>query len=193
MLRADIHSMQYSSAAILLHRPLASFGNSAEGPTPAGRVSREICINHACLIAQYIRHYQDTHGTVISMSWISLHMIATATTTLIASLSETEVDGGTERQLSCLQTCIRALHELEKSHIPTRRVRRVIQQAIRILDLDVRVAGAAPLQGSSEAFSGIFGGNEVTVPNEWTATLDDPMFMGDLSMDISQTWDFFDQ
>lgn len=186
--------MQYSSASILLHRPLADFGNSPEHPSPASKVSRDICINHACLIAQCIQHYQDNHGTVLSMSWIALHMIATATTTLIASLSEAVADASTERQLSCLQTCIKALHELEKSHIPTRRVRRVIQQAIRILDLDSSVTRAVPLQTSTDTCLGE--PSKHTNPNmadDWTATQDDPMFFGDLSVDSLQTWDFFDQ
>lgn len=188
--------MQYSSATILLHRPLADFGNSSGHSTSAFKVSRDICINHACLIAQYIHHYQDNHGTVLSMSWIALHMIATATTTLIASLSEAEAFPGTERQLSCLQTCMKALSELEKSHVPTRRVRKVVQQAMRILDLDARVAEAAPLQGSNEVPVSEAPPEEFQVEASiWDLGQEGFIPMTDSSNmnDLGQTWDFLDQ
>lgn len=130
---------------ILLHRPLAGFGLVHVGPSTNQCISRDICIQHACLIARYIQDYRSAHGSTLSMSWIALHIIATASTTLVASVSDRPNAEKEGAQLSCLSVCLVALSELEKSHIPTRRVRRVIQQALRILDLDTKVQSAASL------------------------------------------------
>lgn len=136
--------MQYSAAVILLHRPLATFGISPTPPRSA--LSRETCVRHACLVAHYIHAYQEQHGSVLTMSWIALHMIATASTTLIAKLSEdSDSCFGRGLHISCLAICVSALGELEKSHLPTIRVRKVIQQAMRMLDLDVKVQRAEGL------------------------------------------------
>ncbi|CAM1507727.1 Fc.00g045750.m01.CDS01 [Cosmosporella sp. VM-42] len=185
--------MQYSAAAILLHRPLANFGTSPPNPSPNSKLSREICVHHACLIAQYLQHYREHHGSVQTMSWIALHMIATASTTLIANLSEHGDDSSIERQLSCLQSCIRALNELEKSHIPTRRVRKVIQQAMRILDLDTQVNNAIHFGCDSQIaeFSTISG--SAATADLTDAAGNGAMLMTDLTLDWSETFMSFDE
>ena len=186
--------MQYSSAAILLHRPLANFGTSPPNPSPNSKLSREICVHHACLIAQYLQHYREHHGSVQTMSWIALHMIATASTTLIANLSEHGDDSSLQRQLSCLQSCIRALSELEKSHVPTRRVRKVIQQAMRILDLDTQVNSAMPLECSSQSIAEVcdISSSSSTV-NLADGAGNGAMLMTDLTVDWSETFLSFDE
>ncbi|KAF7562913.1 hypothetical protein G7046_g1230 [Stylonectria norvegica] len=181
--------MQYSAAAILLHRPLATFGSSPPNPSPSSKVSKDICVHHACLIAQYLQHYQEHHGSVLTMSWIVLHMIATASTTLIANLSENGAGSGVARQLSCLQTCIRALTELEKSHIPTRRVRKVIQQAMRILCLDTKVNNAAPLDCGSQSLTeeaDFANSHLATIPADGTGN--GAMLMADFAIDWSEAF-----
>jgi hypothetical protein len=128
--------MQYAAALILLHRPVAHFGADSAEQTSASESSRQICVYNACLIAQYLQEYNEQHGSVSTMSWVSLHIIATASTTLVANVAERKGNPDSKSQLSCLQTCMRSLNELEKSHVVTRRVRKVIQHAIRLLDLD---------------------------------------------------------
>lgn len=130
---------------ILLHRPLAQFGKDGEMQSSGSEMSRQTCIDHACSISQYLQEYHGEHGTVSTMSWIALHIIATASTTLIANVAERKNAADLERQLNCLRKCLDALSELEKSHVVTRRVRKVIQHAIRLLNLDATInpAGSA--------------------------------------------------
>lgn len=157
--------MQYSAAVILLHRPLAQFGNAQDDPPrpnqhgpyshsqPYGHyqttrpspkdTSRQICVQHACLIAQYLQQYEECHGSLRTLSWVALHMIGTAATTLIATLSErpgSSSGSNTTYLVSSLQTCIRSLGALEESHLPTRRVRKLILHAMRLLNLESKLA-----------------------------------------------------
>lgn len=77
------------------------------------------------------------------MSGVALHTIATAATTLIANIVERRGSGISdgvkpmESQLLCLKQCMRALGQLEKSYFVTRRVRKIIQLVIRLLNLDM--------------------------------------------------------
>ena len=140
--------MHFSAAMILLHRPLAQFGKDSNHRSPTSETSRQICVDNACLIARYAMEYCEQHGSVLTMSWISLHIVATAATTLIANIAESESLGlSVEHQLGCLRDCLSTLNELEKSHVVTRRVRRVIQQAIRLLNLDATLNTGTPAAG----------------------------------------------
>ncbi|KAF2801806.1 uncharacterized protein BDZ99DRAFT_213426 [Mytilinidion resinicola] len=152
--------MQYAAALILLHRPVAHFGTDSDSTahTSASETSRQICVYNACLIAQYLQEYYEKHGSVLTMSWVALHIIATASTTLVANIAERKGSIGFKSQLSCLQTCMRSLNELEKSHVVTRRVRKVIQHAIRLLDLDSTIdsmSASLPYEGSSSQLAGL--------------------------------------
>ncbi|ROT40439.1 hypothetical protein SODALDRAFT_376222 [Sodiomyces alkalinus F11] len=140
--------MQYMAATILLHRPLANFGkDSTQSESSMGsEASRQICVQNACTIARYLQDYSDQYGSVLTMSWIALHIVATAATTLIANIAERggepgdfALGGGPDTQLESLRKCLGALSELEKSHVVTRRVRKVIQHAIRLLNLDATI------------------------------------------------------
>lgn len=131
--------MQFSAAMILLHRPLAQFGKDGEMQSSGSEMSRQICIDNACSITRYLQEYHAEHGSVSTMSWIALHIIATASTTLIANVAERKATADLDAQLGCLRSCLDALSELEKSHVVTRRVRKVIQHAIRLLNLDATI------------------------------------------------------
>lgn len=131
--------MQYSAALILLHRPLAEFGKNPSEECPPSEVSRRLCVEQACAIADYLQQYHDSYGSVMTMSWISLHIVATAATTLIANIAERRGDLDVSRQLESVRKCLGTLNELETSHVVTRRVRKVIQQAIRLLNLDATI------------------------------------------------------
>ena len=146
-----LFSMQFAAALILLHRPLAHFGKDSSLRSSASEISRQICVENACLIAQYCQEYFDQHGSVMTMSWVALHIVATAATTLIANIAERRTSFvGMDCQLDSLQKCLGVLNELEKSHVVTRRVRRVIQQAIKLLNLEAALnLGAAGLSVSS--------------------------------------------
>ncbi|CAK7232073.1 hypothetical protein SEUCBS140593_008137 [Sporothrix eucalyptigena] len=164
--------MQYSAAVILLHRPLAQFGNVQDEPSqgrheysqyghrprPSPKeTSRQICVQHACLIAQYLQQYEECHGSLRTLSWVTLHMIGTAATTLIATLSERNDGSNTNYLVSSLQTCIRSLGALEESHLPTRRVRKLILHAMRLLNLESKlntvISSSSSTSSSSTASS----------------------------------------
>ncbi|CAK7236489.1 hypothetical protein SBRCBS47491_009655 [Sporothrix bragantina] len=139
-----IMRMQYAAAMILLHRPLAQFGKDltalgAPDAASSAEQSRQICIDHAGRIAGYLQEYAECHGSVMTMSWVSLHIVATAATTLIANIAERRPGAdptALASQLDSLRRCLGTLSELEKSHVVTRRVRKVIQSAIRLLNID---------------------------------------------------------
>lgn len=124
---------------ILLHRPLADFGKDPQLRSSASEISRQVCVENACLIAQALQEYFDQHGSVLTMSWIALHIMATAATTLIANIAERRGVANVDNQLESLRKCLGSLNELEKSHVVTRRVRKVIQHAIRLLNLDATI------------------------------------------------------
>jgi hypothetical protein len=132
--------MQHAAARILIHRPSAQFGKAAEVQSPESKASRQVCIENAYLIAKLLQNYAAQYGSVSTMSWIALHMIATASTTLIAAAVERRDRIGAEQYLSPLKTCLESLNALEKSHVVTRRVKKVIQQAMRLLNLDANLA-----------------------------------------------------
>lgn len=140
--------MQYSSAQILLHRPRAGFGGVVPNP-PANpcTLARKACTDNAVRISHILSDYQIYKGSCIAMSGVALHTIATAATTLIAEIVEGEADT-IATYLSCLKECIRSLTQLEKSYQVTKRVRKIIQIIMRLLNLDVQ---CAPLQIISPA------------------------------------------
>jgi uncharacterized protein (UPF0147 family) len=106
------------------------------------------------------------------MSWIALHVVATASTTLIANIAERRAGLQQEQQLEALRKCLDSLSELEKSHVVTRRVRKVIQQAIRLLNLDGTINS---VNGNSKTFavSGIALTNPLSYPTNDSSTLGD--------------------
>lgn len=131
--------MQHAAAKILLHRPSASFGKPEEMQSSESEHSRQICVENACLIADVLQDYSTQYGSISTMSWIALHMIGTASTTLIAAVVERKDGNDVKRQLACLKTCLESLNALEKSHVVSRRVKRVIQHAMRLLNLDAEM------------------------------------------------------
>lgn len=128
---------------ILLHRPAAGFGSSSNGSWPPGsQNARLLCVTNAYRISQILLDYETHHGSVMTMSGVALHTIATAATTLIADSVENGSDSGVD-QLAGLRQCIRALSQLEKSYLVTRRVRKIIQIVMRLLDLDLKQSSAS--------------------------------------------------
>lgn len=167
-------SMQYAAAMILLHRPGAQFGKGTPCQSSTSETSRQICVDNAVAISQYLQEYTEQHGSVLTMSWIALHIIATASTTLIANIAERRSGSQQEPQLEALRKCLDSLSELEKSHTVTRRVRKVIQQAIRLLNLDATVKLSS---GSSNNF--LASSVSLMTPLSYTAP-DTSATMGDL-------------
>lgn len=157
--------MQYAAAMILLHRPGAQFGKDASMQSSASEMSRQICVDNAVTISQYLQEYYEQHGSVLTMSWIALHVVATASTTLIANIAERRAGAQQDEQLDALRKCLNSLSELEKSHVVTRRVRKVIQQAIRLLNLDGTINS---IGGGSKSFSAP--GIPMTTPLSFPAT-----------------------
>ncbi|KAK5404219.1 hypothetical protein LTR06_009778 [Exophiala xenobiotica] len=127
--------MQYSSALILLHQPAARFGTRLEAPESRSATSRRQCVHHATEIARFLQDYRQKHGDASSLSGVSLHIIATAATTLVAYITEgkpADVSAG----MHFLKICVRTLGELETTYFVARRVRKIIQLIIRICHLE---------------------------------------------------------
>ena len=160
--------MQYSAALILLNRPLAQFGKGTSERCSSSEISRRLCVDEACCIADHLQQYHDLYGSVMTMSWISLHIVATAATTLIANIAERRGDSDVSRQLESVRRCLGTLNELEKSHVVTRRVRKVIQHAIRLLNLDATINSGGSAWHQS---------NNLSAPIPWTAATENQDFM----------------
>ncbi|RFU28569.1 hypothetical protein B7463_g7780, partial [Scytalidium lignicola] len=88
--------MQYLSARIVLHRPIASFGNSKEPLSPQGwsstMQSRAKCKHCATQIAFILDDYEEAHGSAAKLSGISLHIISIAATALVATLASATME-----------------------------------------------------------------------------------------------------
>jgi hypothetical protein len=137
--------MQYCSAVILIHRPAAHFGTPGTDSTATAdsEAARKTCVSKACQLARIIQDYQNRHGSVSTMSGVALHTIAMAATTLIANIVESRGSGSgvprspIQNQILSLKQCMHALGQLEKSYFVTRRVRKIIQLVIRLLNLNL--------------------------------------------------------
>ncbi|KIW78191.1 hypothetical protein Z517_08024 [Fonsecaea pedrosoi CBS 271.37] len=127
--------MQYYSCKIHLHRPTANFGVrvSEIDDVDAQRYrSRQICIDNAKNIATALQDYRNVYADASTLSGVALHVIATASTILIADIAEKRSAADAAFQFSALKTCVRTLGELEKTYIVARRVRRIIQLVMRL-------------------------------------------------------------
>ncbi|OAP57499.1 hypothetical protein AYL99_08237 [Fonsecaea erecta] len=124
--------MQYYSCRIHLHRPTAAFGvRTSETDATQCNMSRQICIDNATNIARTLQDYRNVHGDASTMSGVALHVIATASTILIADIAERR-SADVACQFSALKACVRTLSELEKTYIVARRVRRIVQLVMRL-------------------------------------------------------------
>lgn len=129
--------MQYYSSKIILHRPTANFGStpSSQATHPPGP-SQQICLENAKSIATVLEDYRRAYGSAATLSGVGLHIIATASTILIAGIAEKRTGDTTDLVLA-LKTCVRSLSEMEKTYIVARRVRRVIRLVMGLCHLDI--------------------------------------------------------
>ncbi|KIY01420.1 uncharacterized protein Z520_02972 [Fonsecaea multimorphosa CBS 102226] len=123
--------MQYYSCKIHLHRPTANFGVRTSDTLAQCNISRQICIDNAKNIARTLQDYRNVYGDAFTLSGVALHVIATASTILIADIAERR-SADAASQFSALKTCVRTLSELEKTYIVARRVRRIVQLVMRL-------------------------------------------------------------
>jgi hypothetical protein len=129
-------SLQYYSCIIHLHRPTACFGSWTSGLSAQSNTSRQICIDNAKNIAHALEDYRVFQGDASTMSGVSLHIIATASTILIADISEKRsIDVSCQKQ--ALKTCMKSLSELEKTYIVARRVRRIVRLLVGLCHIDL--------------------------------------------------------
>ena len=127
--------MQYFSSKIILHRATAEFGSAVPQQSAQSDKSRQICVENAKSIANALHDYRATYGDATTLSGVGLHVIATASTILIADISERksiDVAG----QAVALNTCVLALSEMEKTYTVARRVRRIIRLVMGLCHLD---------------------------------------------------------
>lgn len=127
--------MQYCAAVILLYRPLANFGVEASERSDYSPQFRLICVKHAMDATRYMEDYRANYGNATTLSGISLHIISTVSTTLIADITERR-HSDVSREFHCLIVCVRTLLELEQTYLVALQVRKVIEVVIRICNLE---------------------------------------------------------
>jgi hypothetical protein len=128
--------MQYHSSKIHLHRPTAGFGSSITQQAAQSEASRKICVENATSITNGLQDYRELYADASTLSGVSVHIIAAASTILIADIAEKRSTDISCQRLA-LKTCVRTLSELEQTYIVARRVRRVIQLVMRLCHLDI--------------------------------------------------------
>lgn len=129
-------SMQFYSTKIILHRAIAGFGSTLTQSTAQNNTSKQICIDNAKNIASALQDFRLTYGEATTMSGVALHVIATASTVLIACIAEKRSADLSDLCLA-LKTCIRSLSEMEKTYPVARRVRKIIRLIMGLCYLDV--------------------------------------------------------
>lgn len=135
--------MQYCAALILLHRPAANYGMIANHDLPeSSAAAQQICISNAKRIAHILEDYQMRYPAC-TLSGITLHIMATAATTLIADIVQQRVQPQ-EEGIRCLRQVMKALRQLEKSYTVTRRVKKIIQLTMTFLNLDINQHSMRP-------------------------------------------------
>lgn len=138
--------MEYYSSKVHLHRPTANFGSPHSTMEVQSTLSRHICIDNAENIAQAVQDYGNIYGDISTMSGIGLHIIATATTILIAAIADKR-STDSSRELHAFQICVRGLTELEKTYLVARRVRRIIRLIVGLCHIDT---DHVPTNGTQE-------------------------------------------
>jgi hypothetical protein len=128
--------MQYYSSKIILHRATAEFGSAVPQTFSLSDRSRHICVDNAKSIATALADYRQTYGDATTLSGVGLHIIATASTILIADISEKR-SNDMATQIVALNTCVLSLTEMEKTYTVARRVRRIIRLVMGLCHLDV--------------------------------------------------------
>ncbi|KAK2836854.1 hypothetical protein FQN49_006657 [Arthroderma sp. PD_2] len=131
----SVMHMQYCAAVILLYRPLANFGIEDSERSDYSSQFRLICVKHAVDATRYMEDYRNNYGNATTLSGISLHVISTVSTTLIADISErrhTDVS----QEFHCLIVCVRTLLELEQTYLVAQQVRKVLEVVIRVCNLE---------------------------------------------------------
>ncbi|KDB21487.1 hypothetical protein H109_06581 [Trichophyton interdigitale MR816] len=131
----SVMHMQYCAAVILLYRPLANFGVEASERSDYSPQFRLICVKHAMDATRYMEDYRANYGNATTLSGISLHIISTVSTTLIADITERR-HSDVSREFHCLIVCVRTLLELEQTYLVALQVRKVIEVVIRICNLE---------------------------------------------------------
>jgi len=98
-------------------------------------MSQQTCIENARNVALALQAYRQTHGHARTLSGVGLHIIATASTILIAGIAEKR-EGDVSDLILALKTCLRSLSEMEKTYLVARRVRRIIRLVMGLCHLD---------------------------------------------------------
>ncbi|KAF3479687.1 putative Fungal specific transcription factor [Arthroderma uncinatum] len=127
--------MQYCAAVILLYRPLANFGIEDSERSGYSSQFRLICVKHAIDATRYMEDYRVNYGNATTLSGISLHVISTVSTTLIADITERR-NADVSQEFQCLIVCVRTLLELEQTYIVAQQVRKVLEVVIRVCNLE---------------------------------------------------------
>ncbi|EFR00993.1 hypothetical protein MGYG_03994 [Nannizzia gypsea CBS 118893] len=91
-----------------------------------------------------LQYQSNSPPSVSVMHGISLHIISTVSTTLIADITERR-HADVSREFHCLIICVRTLLELEQTYLVALQVRKVIEVVIRICNLETHELQVASL------------------------------------------------
>ncbi|PGH04288.1 hypothetical protein AJ79_07135 [Helicocarpus griseus UAMH5409] len=128
--------MQYCAATIILYRPLAGFGQDSSKKVDYADKFRQICVQHAIQIANYLADYRTYHRTATTLSGIALHIIETAATTFISDISERRKATDVSSEYMHLAVCVQTLLELEQTYLVAQKVRKILKKLINLCNLD---------------------------------------------------------
>lgn len=149
--------MQYSSALILLHRPTARFGIAPTHASPDSLSARQTCVQHATRIIHLVQDYRQHHGSASTMLGTALYNVTIAGIVLIAHMADDSSGAGVgPQQLACIDTCIRALEEMEGSSQVAQKVLKQLRYLMRRCNLRAAAAvGPADVRGSETSTAAV--------------------------------------
>lgn len=130
--------MQYCAAIIILYRPLAGFGKSDTRKVETSDKFRNICVQHAVRIANYLTDYRAFHTNATTLSGIALHIIEMACTIFISEIAERLKTTDVTNEYTYLAICVKTLLELEQTYLVAQKVRKILKKIVNVCNLDSR-------------------------------------------------------
>lgn len=109
--------MQFCVAVILLYRPYAAFGTSVSELDASELARRDICVQHARILASIVGDYLKIHKSATTMASTGLYNIATAAVVLIADSADRGSLDQRSDHLYNIKVLVAALQDLEASYL----------------------------------------------------------------------------
>ncbi|EGE81552.2 hypothetical protein BDDG_04495 [Blastomyces dermatitidis ATCC 18188] len=130
--------MQYCAAIIILYRPPAGVGKVDTRKLETADKFRNICVQHAIKIANYLTDYRVYHSNATTLNGIALHIIEMACTILISDIAERVKTTDVTSEYTYFAICVQTLLELEQTYLVAQKVRKILKKIINLCNLDSR-------------------------------------------------------